>query len=64
MTTQTQGISPKVYVPVLVQVIVAVLMFVAGMDVEGRSLLGSAGLTFAAGWKAQPGTVVEVDDAP
>jgi hypothetical protein len=37
--TKTLGISPKVYVPVIVQIVVGVILILTGSDVEGKTLL-------------------------
>lgn len=48
----TLGISPKVYVPTILQIVVGVILLLTGSDVEGKTLLltavGTAGVGFAA----------------
>lgn len=66
----TNGISPKVSVPVISNVALGALLIVLWMlsgsrdladplFVAGCSFLGAGGLTFGAGYRAGPGDVVQ-----
>lgn len=57
---KTIGISPKVWVPAVLQVIGGVVFLLLGLDVEGKTALGTGLGTFVAGFASPPGfTVVE-----
>lgn len=57
---RTLGISPKVYVPAIGQIIVGVLFLVLGLDVEGKTAISTGLATFVAGFAAPPAPVVTV----
>lgn len=56
---ETVGISPKVYVPALGQIIVGVVLIILGLDVEGRTAIATGLGTFAVGFGAKPGQVAQ-----
>lgn len=58
---RTDGISPKVWVPVLLQAVAGVILLVVGFDVEGKTLIATAVGTFVTGFKSPPGDVVPED---
>jgi hypothetical protein len=58
--TKTIGISPKVYVPAIGQIVVGVVLLLFGLDVEGRTAIGTGLGTFGLGWSAKPGNVETV----
>jgi hypothetical protein len=51
---KTIGISPKVYVPAVGQVIVGVVLIVLGLDVEGKTAISTGIGTFLLGYGAKP----------
>lgn len=55
--SRTIGISPKVYVPALAQVVAGVGLLLVGLDVEGKTAIATGLGTFVAGYGAKPGTV-------
>lgn len=55
---RTIGISPKVYVPALAQIVVGVVFLLIGLDVEGKTAIATGLGTFAAGFAAPPGDVI------
>jgi hypothetical protein len=55
---KTVGFSPKVYLPVFGQIVVGVILLLAGNDVEGKTLLISAAASFGVGAAASPGDVI------
>lgn len=56
--TKTDGLSPKVYVPALGQIIVGVVLLILGLDVEGRTAIGTGLGTLLLGFSAKPGDVI------
>jgi len=52
------GISPKVYIPAVAQVIVGFALILLGLDVEGKTAIATGIGTFLAGTQSNPGTVV------
>lgn len=54
---RTIGITPKVYVPAILQVVGGIAFLLLGLDVEGRTAIGTGITTLIAGWAAKPGTV-------
>lgn len=56
----TLGISPKVYIPALLQIVVGVILLLTGSDVEGKTLLLSAVGTFGAGFASPNAPVLTV----
>lgn len=54
---KSEGVSPKVSWPVVVLLIGALLCFLAGLDVEARTLLAAALAGGGAGVLAGPGAV-------
>lgn len=58
MAVKTEGISPKVYLPLAVGLLVGIILLLAGLETEAASVLlavvGFAGI----GVVAPPGTVV------
>lgn len=56
---KTVGISAKVYIPAIGQVVVGVALILAGLDVEGKTAIGTGIATFAAGFIAPPAPVEE-----
>jgi hypothetical protein len=58
--SKTIGISPKVYVPAIGQVVVGVIFLILGLDVEGKTAIATGLGTFAAGFAAPPAPVVTV----
>lgn len=62
--TKTIGISPKVFVPAIGQIVVGVLFLVLGLDVEGKTSIATGFATFAAGFAAPnaPTVTVGVED--
>jgi hypothetical protein len=64
MQNRTLGVSPKVYVPAIGQIIAGAAFLIAGLDVEGRTAIATGLGTLIAGYTATPGNVVdEVDVA-
>ena len=56
---RTEGISPKVYVPGIAQIIAGiVLALLFGLDKEGASVVGAGVGTLLLGGGANPGRVV------
>lgn len=55
---QTIGISPKVLIPALGQIIIGVIFLLIGLDVEGRTAIATGLGTLVAGFTAPPGRVV------
>lgn len=51
------GISPKVYVPAIAQVLAGVVLIVLGLDVEGKTAISTGLGTLLVGYGAKPGTV-------
>jgi hypothetical protein len=60
---KTLGISPKVYIPVIVQIIVGVILILTGSDVEGKTLLLTAAGTGALGFGAPNSPTLTVGTA-
>jgi hypothetical protein len=58
--SKTVGISPKVFIPALGQIIVGIILLILGFTVEGKTLIASGLGTFAVGFKAPPAPVVTV----
>lgn len=58
---QTIGLSPKVLVPALGQVVVGVAFLLFGLDVEGRTAIASGLGTLVVGFRAPPGAVIDVE---
>lgn len=58
--SKTIGISPKVWVPALAQVVVGIVLILIGLDVEGKTLIASGFGTFAVGYKSPPSPVITV----
>jgi|tagenome__1003787_1003787.scaffolds.fasta_scaffold20987847_11 hypothetical protein len=58
--SKTVGISPKVWVPALGQIIVGIVFLILGLDVEGKTTIVTGLGTFAAGFAAPPAPVVTV----
>lgn len=56
---KTQGVSPKAYVPAIGQVVAGIALLIAGLDVEGRTLIGTGISTMALGFAASPGKVAQ-----
>lgn len=54
---QTLGLSPKVLLPVVAQLVIGVVLLAFGNDVEGRTLLLAAAGTFGVGYQAAPGII-------
>lgn len=52
---RTVGISPKVYVPAIGQLVVGVGFLVLGLDVEGKTAIATGLATLAAGFRAPAG---------
>jgi hypothetical protein len=59
MQNRTLGVSPKVYVPVLAQVVAAVVLLILGEQQEAYTLLATAAGTAGLGGWAKPGNVVD-----
>ncbi len=55
---ETVGWSPKVWIPAAGQIVGGIVLLLIGMDVEGRSLIGSGFATLFLGRLASPGKVV------
>ncbi len=53
----TLGISPKVYLPVVGQLVAGVVLILCGLDVEGKTLIATAVGTAGVGYRAKPGQV-------
>jgi hypothetical protein len=58
--SKTIGISPKVYVPAIGQILIGVIFLILGLDVEGKTAIATGLGTFAAGFAAPPAPVVTV----
>jgi hypothetical protein len=58
--TKTLGISPKVFVPVILQIVVGVILILTGDDVEGKTLLFTAVGTGAVGFTAPNAPTITV----
>lgn len=54
---ETDGISPKMYVPAIGQVVIGVVLLILGLDVEGRTMIGTGLATAAVGFGVNPGAV-------
>lgn len=52
---KTRGISPKVYIPAIGQALAGVALIIAGLDVEGRTAIGTGLGTLILGFSASPG---------
>lgn len=62
---KTQGISPKVYLPVAGMFVAGIVLILVGLDVEGRTLIATALGTLGVGAAANPGTITaNPSDAP
>lgn len=55
---RTVGISPKVYLPGIGQIILGIALILADLPVEGKTMIGTGLATFGIGAAASPGTVV------
>ncbi|MEJ7783163.1 MAG: hypothetical protein WKF96_00070 [Solirubrobacteraceae bacterium] len=55
------GVSPKVLIPVIGQILVGVVLLLFGLDVEGRTALAAAFGTAVLGAGAGPGEVTSDD---
>lgn len=54
---KTIGISPKVYVPAIAQIVAGVVFFVLGLNVEGKTALSTGIGTLLTGYFAKPGAI-------
>jgi len=54
---KTVGVSPKVYLPVVGMLVAGVVLVLIGLDVEGKTLIGTAIATAGVGGFASPGKV-------
>jgi len=55
---KTIGVSAKVYVPVLLQLVGGIVLLLVGMTVEGKTLVVTAIGSFGAGYTAPPSPVL------
>lgn len=55
---RTVGLSPKVYLPGIGQIILGVILIIAKLPVEGKTMIATGFATFGIGGAASPGTVV------
>lgn len=60
MKLKTKGVSPKVYAPAIAQIAGGIVLWLFGLDVEGRTAIGSGIATVVLGGAAGPGTVEKV----
>lgn len=61
---KTVGVSLKVLIPALAQLVVGIVLLLTGNDVEGKTLLLAAAGSFGVGYAAPPaGVVRDVDPA-
>lgn len=61
---RTIGISPKVYLPALGQIILGVALLFAKLPVEGKSFIMAGFSTLTLGWVAKPGNVTPKSAKP
>lgn len=57
---KTVGISPKVWVPAVGQILIGGLFLLLGMDVEGKTALATGLGTFLVGFRAPSSPVITV----
>lgn len=58
--TKTIGISPKVFVPALGQIVVGIVFLLIGLDVEGKTAIATGLGTFFVGFRAPNAPTVTV----
>jgi hypothetical protein len=51
---KTVGISPKVWIPAVAQVVAGAGLIIAGLDVEGKTAIATGVGTFLTGFGARP----------
>ena len=54
---RTTGLSPKVIIPAIAQIVAGVVLIVFGLDTEGQTAIATGLGTFGIGYTAKPGTV-------
>jgi hypothetical protein len=54
---KTVGVSQKVWIPAVAQVIAGIVFLALGLDVEGKTAIGAGVGTFMVGYGAKPAPV-------
>lgn len=54
---RTIGLSPKVYIPGIGQIVLGIALLIAKLPVEGKSFIAAGFATFGIGYTAKPGVV-------
>lgn len=57
---KTIGISPKVFIPALGQLLVGIVFLALGLTVEGKTAIATGLGTFVAGFAAPPAPTITV----
>lgn len=55
---ETQGFSPKVYIPVALQILGGIVLILSGLDIEGKTAIATGIATLISGFAAGPGKVL------
>jgi hypothetical protein len=54
---KTVGVSQKVWIPAALQIVAGVVLVLVGLDVEGKTAIGTGLGTFMVGYGAKPAPV-------
>lgn len=58
---ETKGVSPKVYIPALAQLVIGIVLIVLGLDVEGKTLIATGLGTGVVGYRAPNAPTITVE---